>query len=299
VYASRDEQRARECSSRHGGVGAFGSYEAALGSADVDVALVLTPPPQHLQWTLAALAAGKHVVVEKPPFLRSSDFDLVQEAERTSGRRTLVAENYHYKPLARTLRRLITDGAIGHVRYLVVNAMKEQRTTGWRAQPEETGGGALFEGGIHWVNFMTSLGLTVRNAQGLCPTPAAVPERSVLATFSYVEGAVGTLLHAWDAPSPLKGLRVSRIYGTEGAIAFESNGLLVGVWGRRPRLLLPGLLRDLTGRQTMWRDFVACLATGRAPSLTLAHVRRDLELVESVYASIANRAYHSKGDEHD
>jgi predicted dehydrogenase len=260
------------------------------------VALILTPPPQHLPLALAALAAGKHVVVEKPPFLNASDFDAVEEAERASGRRALIAENYFYKPQVRTLRRLIAEGAIGQVRYLVVNAMKEQQTSGWRAEPAEAGGGAFYEGGIHWMNFMTSLGLMVTEARGLCPAPAAVPERSLLATFRYAEGAVGVLLHAWDAPSPLKGLRLSRIYGTDGSIAFESNGLLVGVWGRRPRLLVPGLLRDLTGRGAMWTDFVTSLRTGQAPGLTLAHVRRDLELVESVYASVANRAYHSKGE---
>jgi predicted dehydrogenase len=177
--------------------------------------------------------------------------------------------------------------------------MKEQHTIGWRAHAGETGGGAFFEGGIHWMNFMTSLGLAVRDAHGFCPLPAAVPERSLMATFTYAEGAVGTLLHAWDASSPLKGLRLSRIYGTDGSIAFESNGLMVGVWGRRPRVLVPGLLRDLTGRGAMWKDFVTCLRTGQAPALTLAHVRRDLELVESVYASITDRAYHSKGEPHE
>jgi len=287
-YASRDPQRARDFAARLGGAGFFPSYEAALESPQVDVVLVLTPPPQHLDWTLAALAAGKHVVVEKPPFLRSSDFDAVDAAERKSGRRALVAENYHYKPLVRTLRGLITGGAVGQVRFLVVNAMKEQATAGWRAREAETGGGAFYEGGIHWVNFMTSLGLTVSDAHGLLPAKAASPERSVLALFAYAEGAVGALLHSWEAPSPLRGLRLSRIYGDEGSIAFESNGLLVAVWGRRPRLVLPGFFRDLTGRAAMWRDFADCLRTGREPSLSLAHARRDLELVEAVYASLAD-----------
>jgi predicted dehydrogenase len=286
-YASRDPGRAREFAQSLGGSGHFASYEAALESKDVDAVVVLTPPPQHLEWTLRALGAGKHVVVEKPAFLHASDFEAVEAAGRTSGRRTLVAENYYYKPLVRTLERLITDGAVGEVRFIVVNAMKEQRVTGWREQEAETGGGALYEGGVHWVNLMTSLGLTVRAARGLQPTPAASPERSVLALFDYAEGAVGALLHSWEAPSPLRGLRLSRIYGRKGAIAFESNGLFVAVWGRRPRLLVPGLLRDLTGRAAMWRDFAECLGTGREPRLSLAHVRRDLELVEAVYASIA------------
>jgi UDP-N-acetylglucosamine 3-dehydrogenase len=285
-YASRDAQRARDFATALGGSGSFPSYAAAIASPETDVVVVLTPPPQHLEWTLAALRAGKHVVVEKPPFLRSSDFDAVEAAVRESGRRALVAENYHYKPLVRTLNRLLTRGAIGPVRFVAVNAMKQQRARGWRAESAQTGGGALYEGGVHWVNLMTSLGLSVRGARGLLPTPAATPERSVLALFEYSEGAVGALLHSWEAPSPLRGLRLSRVYGRDGSIAFESNGLFVFVWGRTKRLCLPGLLRDLTGRKAMWRDFLGCFRTGREPLLSLAHVRRDLELVEAVYDSV-------------
>jgi UDP-N-acetylglucosamine 3-dehydrogenase len=285
-YASRDARRARDFATTLRGSGFFPGYEAAISSPETDVVVVLTPPPQHLEWTLAALGAGKHVVVEKPAFLRSSDFDAVEAAARESGRRVLVAENYRYKPLVRTLSRLIASGAIGPVRFLAVNAMKQQRTRGWRAEEKETGGGALYEGGVHWVNLMTSLGLSVRNARGLLPTPAAAPERSVLALFEYTEGAVGALLHSWEAASPLHGLRLSRIYGRDGSIAFESNGLFVFVWGRRKRLYFPGLLRDLTGRRAMWSDFIGCLRGGREPLLSLAHVRHDLELVEAVYDSV-------------
>ena len=59
-------------------------------------------------------------------------------------RRVLVAENYYYKPLARTLRRLLADGAIGDPLFLHVNALKRQVASGWRTDPALSGGGALF-----------------------------------------------------------------------------------------------------------------------------------------------------------
>lgn len=198
----------------------------------------------------------------------------------------LVAENYHYKPLARSLRRLLAEGAIGPVRYVFVNAQKEQRAPGWRASETEAGGGALFEGGIHWVDLMASLGLSPHTAHGFAPRPDGGPERSMLVVFEFAEGAVGALAHSWDTPSPLRGLRLSRIYGRDGSIVFESNGLFVGVWGRRPRFLIPGLLRDVTGRVAMWRDFVTALRSGCEAELSLAQARRDLELVEEAYASL-------------
>lgn len=283
-YASRDEARALEFCRRLGGRGTFGSYQAALASPQVDAVLILTPPDQHLAWTLRALEAGKHAIVEKPPFLRSTDFDTVARAAQRAGRRVLVAENYYYKPLTRRLRQLLGEGAIGEVRFLYVNALKQQRVAGWRAEPQRAGGGALFEGGIHWVDFMAGLGLDVVRARGVAP-PHAGPERGVLALFEYAQGAVGTLYHSWETPSPLKGLRLSRIYGSQGSLAFESNGLWVAVWGRRKRLYFPGLA-DLSGRRAMWRDFVRALRTDTPAELDLDRARRDLELVESIYASL-------------
>ncbi len=284
-YASRDAQRARDFARELRGAGSFGSYEAALESPEVDAALVLLPPDQHLDWTLRALAAGKHVVVEKPPFLRAADFDTVETAARAAGRRVLVAENYYYKPLLVTLRRLLRENALGEVLFLYVNALKQQGVSGWRAEAAVAGGGALFEGGIHWVDFMANLGLEVRRARGVAP-PAKGPERSALAVFEYHSGAVGALYHSWETPSPLKGLRLSRIYGRQGSIGFESNGLFVFVWGARKQLIFPGF-RDLTGRRAMWRDFVRALREGVEPEFDFARARRDIVLVESIYAAIA------------
>jgi predicted dehydrogenase len=279
-YASRDGARAREFAAQLGGRGSFASYQAALQSPEVDVAVILTPPSSHLELTLAALAAGKHVVVEKPPFLRASDFDAVERAQARAGRQTLVAENYYYKPIAVHLRRQLASGVIGDVLFLHVNALKEQRVSGWRTDPGLAGGGALFEGGIHWVNFMANLGLVPRSARGMEPAPRGV-QRSVLALFDYEGGAVGTLFHSWEVPSPLRGLRISRIYGREGTLTFESNGLFLLVWGKRRALIVPGL-RDIAGRGAMWRDFVTALRTGGRAEMDLSRARRDLELVESI-----------------
>ncbi len=283
-FASRDAARAHAFARRFGGRRAFPSYEAALQADDVDAVLVATPPASHLEWTLRALRAGRHVIVEKPAFLRASDCDSVAEAAQAAGRQVLVAENYHYKPLARVLRRLLAEGAIGELLFAQFNALKLQRTTGWRDDGASVGGGALFEGGIHWVSFAAHLGPRVITARGFGPSDPR-RERGLLAAFEYEGGAAGSLAYSWEVPSPLGGLRVSRLYGRQGSIAFESNGLWVAVWGRRKRLYFPDP-RDLVGRRAMWRDFVDALRGGRAPEMSLACARRDLELVEEIYASL-------------
>ena len=285
-YASRDRAKAEAFSREFGGAGAFGSYDEALADPRIDAVLVATPPNSHLDLTLAALAAGKHVIVEKPPFMRAADFDVVERARDAAGRRVMVAENYFYKPLAFALRLHIARGDIGEVKVVSVNAMKRQRTEGWRGRTEMAGGGALFEGGIHYVNFMANLGLPVLDAHGFRPGRAdGAPERSVLAVFRYAQGAVGTLYYSWEIGSPLNGVRLSSIYGSEGAITFESNGLFLGVRGRRKRV---SLLRptDLVGYRGMFVELANAIRQNVEPAFHWALARRDLELVEQIYRTM-------------
>jgi predicted dehydrogenase len=289
AYASRDPKRAARFARQLGGR-AFGSYAEALHSPEVDAVLVATPPASHLGLALRALECGKDVVLEKPPTLTSSQLDDLGRAARLVGRRVMVAENYYYKPLARALRDLIGEGAVGDLLFVHVNALKAQPATGWRSDPALAGGGALFEGGIHWVDLLANLGPRIERVEGFLPgvngTPAV--DRSVFAVFRYATGAIGTLSYSWETGSPLRGLRLSRVYGREGSIAFESNGLFLAAWGPRTRrIAFPGLA-DISGRRAMWSDFVAALQANVEPRYDLRHAIRDLELVEAVYASARN-----------
>jgi UDP-N-acetylglucosamine 3-dehydrogenase len=287
AYASRQPERAARFAQKLGGR-AFASYEEALASADVDAVLVATPPASHFELALRALDCGKSVVLEKPPTLRTGELDALATAARLVGRRVMVAENYFYKPLARALRELIGDGAVGELLFVHVNALKAQRTEGWRGDPRLAGGGALFEGGIHWVDLLANLGPRVERVEGFLTgvNGKGSVDRSVLAVFRYSTGAVGTLSYSWETASALRGLRLSRVYGREGSIAFESNGLFLATWGRVKRLAFPGL-RDISGRRAMWADFVPALQENREPQYDMRHARRDLELVEAIYASAA------------
>lgn len=285
-FASRDRAKAEAFSRKYGGAGAFGSYDEAIRDPRVDAVAVLTPPSSHLELTLAALAAGKHAVVEKPPFLRAADFDTVRAAKEAAGRRVMIAENYFYKPLAEALRETIASGALGEVRILTVNALKQQAVKDWRGDVGVSGGGALYEGGIHWVNFFANLGLEVTGVQGFRPGggDAGAPDRSMVVAFTYAGGAVGTLYYSWEMPVLMKGLHLSAVYGTEGVATFESNGIFLSVRGRGRRLRAG--VGDIAGYAGMWRDFVPALLANREPRFDFDRARRDLVLVEAAYSSL-------------
>lgn len=280
-FASRDAARAEDYRSRYKGFASYGSYEDALEDQRVTAVLIATPPAQHLGLARAALGAGKHVIVEKPAFLNTANFDEIGQLALTAGKQVFVAENYRYKPLTVCLMRLLAGEVIGPLRLIRLSAMKLQSPTDWRASAELAGGGALFEGGVHWVNLLNTLGGPVAEAQGFHPGSEAL-ERTMVVVVKYQSGAIGTLHHSWAVPARWKGLSLSQIIGERGTIVFESNGLFVGVNGIRRRLHFPGF-RDVRGFGAMWRDFLNALSTGVSPLLTLAEARRDMAVIEAAY----------------
>jgi predicted dehydrogenase len=270
----------------------WGGLDTALTDARIDAVFVTTPPSTHLAVTLEALDAGKHVVVEKPAFLDAEEFDQVETAARRCDKQVLVAENYFYKPVARRLRALVAQGALGQVRFIEINAVKRQRAEGWRMDPALCAGGALFEGGIHWVSLMANLGLEIQAAHGFFPDAPPGHERSAVFVAEYAQGAVGVLTYSWEIPSTLRGLRLSRIWGTRASILFESNGLFTFRGGRHPRLY-PPISTDIQGYRAMHDDLMRALTTGSPPAFTLRAARRDVELVRAAYdsASVPPAAY--------
>jgi len=102
--------------------------------------------------------------------------------------------------------------------------------------------------------------------------------------IEYAEGPVGVLSYSWDVASPLAGIRASRIYGREGSLVFESNGLFIATSGRRWRIRFPRL-GDMLGYHAMFADFLQAWRARTEPRMTLARARRDVEVVEEAYQS--------------
>jgi predicted dehydrogenase len=291
-YASRDHAKAEAFRRRFGGDTAHGSYAAALEDPRIDAVVVAVPPRDHGDLTSRALAAGKHVLVEKPAFCRMAEYRAAVETRNRAGRIVLVGENDHYKPLAVCLRRLLSEGAIGEMvfAYFATIVKRLKTADDWRNDEDVAGGDAFFEEGIHWLHIAGSLGPRITTAHGYRPSASRDgPDRrvkSMMVAFRYDNEAVGSLYYSREIPSLLRGLRLSKLYGRQGIITFESNGLFVLVRGNgQPRLLLPGF-RDMRGYQAMYRDFLRAIRTGSAPEMSLERAMDDHRLMDQIYAGI-------------
>ena len=293
-YASRDGAKAEEYCRTYHGIGTHPDYARAIEDPAVDAVVIAVPPSFHLELTLQALAAGKHVLVEKPAFRRMEDFQTALEARNRARRVVIVGENDHYKPLAVTLRRLLAEGVIGEMVFAHFTTIAQRlKTAGdWRNDETMAGGDAFFEEGIHWLHIAGSLGPRITRIEGYRPAVSREgPDtrvKSMMVAFRYDNDAVGSLYYSREIPSLLRGLRLSKLFGRKGIITFESNGLFVIARGAGvPRLLFPGF-RDMRGYQAMYRDFVGSIREGRAPEMSLERAIEDQQLMDQVYATVGN-----------
>jgi predicted dehydrogenase len=291
-YASRDRDKAEQFRRSYDGQRSYASYDEAIGDPGVDAVVVAVPPRFHLELTLRALEAGKHVLVEKPAFPRLADYETVAEAKTRARKVVLVGENDHYKPLAVCLRDLLKRGVIGEMVFghFTTLVRKFKSADDWRNDESMAGGDAFFEEGIHWLHLASSLGPRIVRIEGFRPAPAVGGTdrraKSMMVAFEYDNGAVGSLYYSREVPSLLQGLRLSKLLGRAGIITFESNGAFVLVRGEGlPRILFPGF-RDMRGYQAMYRDFHRSIREGRSPAMSLEAAMDDQRLMDRIYASL-------------
>jgi predicted dehydrogenase len=149
AIASRDAGRAREVAARFGIARSHGSYQALLDDPEIEAIYNPLPNHLHVEWTVKALEAGKHVLCEKPIALNAVEAQAIIAARDRSGRRVIEAFMVRYHPQWQRVRALVRAGRIGTVRAL------QSAFTFPVANPDnvrnrlEYGGGALYDVGCY------------------------------------------------------------------------------------------------------------------------------------------------------
>jgi predicted dehydrogenase len=149
AIASRDLAKARAMADRFSVPHAFGSYEDMLGSDTIDAVYIPLPTSQHVEWTVKAADAGKHVLCEKPIALHAGEIDqLIAARDRN---KVLVTEAYMvtYSPVWRKVRSLIAEGAIGTLKHVQGAFTYFNRDPGNMRNIPSLGGGGLPDIGVY------------------------------------------------------------------------------------------------------------------------------------------------------
>ena len=116
AVASRDESRAEAYAREYGLERAYGSYDALLGDPDVQAVYISLPNAMHVQWSIRALRAGKHVLCEKPLTRRPEEVEEAFDVADQEGRLLMEAFMWCHAPQFGRVRELVGDGSIGELR---------------------------------------------------------------------------------------------------------------------------------------------------------------------------------------
>ena len=152
AVASRDSDRAEAYAVEHGISRSHGSYEALLEDSEVDAVYISLPNSLHVEWSVRALAAGKHVLCEKPLTRSPEEAEYAFEAADRAGRILMEAFMWRHSPQTAKLAQLVEGGVIGElqlVRATFSFPLEGRRNI--RLDPD-LGGGALMDVGAYCVS---------------------------------------------------------------------------------------------------------------------------------------------------
>lgn len=216
AVASRDQERANGFAAEFPGAAAHGSYQALLDDPQVQAVYVATPHPEHAQWAIRALEAGRHVLCEKPMGLNHPEVMAMVDAAGQSGRFLMEAFMYRCHPQTGKLIELLRDGAIGRIVHLDASfGFSTAVDPASRLFAPARGGGAILDVGCYPVSAARLL---------LGGEPVRVSAQGHLGSTGVDEWASAALLFEDDVSAHLSTAvtcwldNAIRIYGTGGRI---------------------------------------------------------------------------------
>lgn len=286
AVASRDPERAAAYAREWQIPDIHGSYESLLHDNNVDVVYIPLPNALHVEWTLRALDAGKHVLCEKPLALTAEDVDRVAAVARDRQRLVAEAFMYRHEPLAARLLELVRDDTIGVLRTVSSGFTFAQNRNPDVRLDSTLGGGSLWDIGCYAANIVRLVARAEpveafgwatwgptgvdESFSGLLRFPAGVVGhvhsgfRAAYRTWLEVAGSDGVLRVA----SPFKPAPVEIIELRRGEdvrrIEVEGSPLL--------------FVRQI-------EDFVSAALDGRQPAMSLQDSRGNAAALAALYRS--------------
>ncbi len=175
--------RAERFAGRFGVARAFDDVRGLLALPEVEVVGICSPVFAHEENAVAAFAAGKHVLMEKPPAMNEAQMRRIAEAGRQAGRLLLVGSQSVYLSTMRELRRRIADGELGRIYLAHVRACERRGTPhGWIRLRKFAGGGAGIDGNSHALDRLlfllgspTPVSVTARTYHEFAAQPSTSP----------------------------------------------------------------------------------------------------------------------------
>ncbi len=274
VLVGRDPDRAGRAAQRWGWAEVETDWRRAVARDDVDLVDICSPGDSHAEIALAALAAGKHVLCEKPLANTVADAETMARAAQGAAERGLAAMvgfSYRRVPALALAARMVAEGAVGQVRQVRVAYLQDWLSDGqapmtWRLDKDSAGSGSLGDIGAHAIDAAQLVtGLAVEEVSAVLHTfvterPLLAEQRGLsgvasdrrgkvtvddvaLVTARMSGGALATFEATRYATGRKNALRLE-VSGSEGAVSFDLEDMnVLNVYDRRAPARAQGFTR--------------------------------------------------------
>lgn len=292
---------------------AYDSLEAMLADPGIDVVTIGTPSGAHFDPAMAAIAAGKHVIIEKPLEVTTERIDQMVDAAAARGVTLAAILNRRFHPGMDAFKKAADVGRFGKLTSAsaYVKWYRDQAyydSADWRGTWELDGGGALMNQSIHTIDALLYLAGSVKSVQAniacLAHTDIEVEDIAV-AIVEFESGARGVIEGSTCTWSKVGHPARVQLSGTEGSVfladeAFEAwdfmdetdedkqiraqfmQGADAGLGANDPSAI------NFYQHQRNFEEVVNAIQEGREPSTNAAEARKSIELIQAIYQSAQN-----------
>ena len=298
----------------------YTSLEDMLSKAELDAVCICTPSGMHAEGAIAALEAGKDVVIEKPVDVSLKAVDRVLDVQRATGRKVAVISQHRFDPAARAVREAVSKGEFGRLTSgsAEVRWWRSQSyydSGGWRGTWALDGGGVLINQAIHSIDLLQWLMgpvVEVTAYTGLLAHERIEVEDSAVAILKFAGGAIGTIV-ATTAAYPGLTARIV-VHGERGSAVIDDDELRYfhaggedvqgedygagGAKNQADKVLErygatadsgPGAGADpgslSMAHRDQIQDFVEAISEDRKPSIDAEEGRKPLAIISGIYES--------------
>ncbi|GAA4977717.1 Gfo/Idh/MocA family protein [Actinoplanes utahensis] len=294
-----DPTRARDFAGRWDIPDVPGTLDGLIDDG-VDIVHLCTPPGTHVPIARRLLAAGVHVLVEKPPTLSLAELDVLAEASAASGAHLATVFQHRFGAGAKRLRGLVAAGDLGRSLLATCHTLwfrdDEYYGVPWRGRWATEGGGPTMGHGIHQFDLLLSiLGPWERVSAVAARRSRPVETEDVsMALAEFADGTVGSVVNSVVSPRQTSSLRfdfehatveLDHLYGYRDAdwtvTAAPGHEDLLETW----RAAAGETARS--GHADQVADVLDALDAGAEPPVTVAETRRTMEFIAAIYASAA------------
>jgi predicted dehydrogenase len=286
TVASRTRDRADAYAAEWSIPRAVGSYEALLADPDIDVIYNPLPNHLHVEWTVRALEAGKHVLCEKPLALTVEDVDRIAEASARTGKTAAEAFMYRHHPMTEAVRAFVAAGRLGTIKnYRGAFTFALTREGDVRLDPA-MGGGSLWDVGCYPLSYANLIAAAAPiEAIGWQRCSERGIDLEFFAMMRYADGSVAQFDCGFNGPFRAEmeivgtagTLRIHRPFKTDerSRLEFTSASDAIEDVPFRPDAAYSGEVADLE----------AAALDGMAPRVSLAESRRTVRTIRALYDS--------------